>query len=116
MYALLDLIRNLDSLPAQRSQLHRVGDGVVSAGSFALGMFPMLTARTLVEQYIYVASVVVTLYGAVSIVWGMWVATHPGAGLLRQLRPDGAYQQVAQADVQAPQADAQATGKSQPRT
>ncbi len=95
---------------------NRVGDGVVAAGSFALGMFPMLTARTLVEQYIYVASVVVTLYGAASIVWGMWVATHPGAGLLRQLRPDGADQQVAQADAQAPQADAQATGKSQPRT
>ena len=64
---------------------HRVGDGVIAAGSFALGMFPMLTARTVVEEYIYVASIIVTLYGAASIVWGMWAATHPEANLLRQL-------------------------------
>jgi hypothetical protein len=58
----------------------RIANALIALGAFVLGMFPMLTANSVVAPYIYVASIVVALYSAGSIVLGLWVAAHPQNG------------------------------------
>lgn len=58
----------------------RTGDGLIAAVCFALGVYPVFGGQSVIPSYLWWAGVIVTLYGAVSIVYGMWVANHPGDG------------------------------------
>lgn len=59
---------------------HRVARGLVAVACFVLGIFPILTAKWVIVRYLYVAGAIMTLYGAGSIVYGLWLANHPGSG------------------------------------
>lgn len=65
------------AMAAGTSRGRRVMRSAVAAACFGLGIFPMFTGDWVIDSYLYVAGVIMTLYGAASIVWGMWLANHP---------------------------------------
>lgn len=88
---------------ADVSRTRRAGDGVIAAVCLVLGVYPMFGGQAVIPGYLWWAGLIMTAYGAISIVYGMWVANHPGE---QEPAQDGAGTD-AQRDARQPSAGAE---------
>lgn len=60
------------------SRQRRAERGTLAVVCFVLGIFPMFAGEWVIADYLWWAGMIITLYGALSMVYGMWEANHPG--------------------------------------
>lgn len=65
---------------ADTTRSQRWGNGTAAAACFALGVIPIFAGSWIIPVYLRWAGMVVAVYGAALVVYGMWVANHPTGG------------------------------------